>query len=215
MPGENQGKRSDPANLGCCVLGKLGKSASQRYFPQDTGFGPWEPGSELRDLHQRTQNQLAPLCPLPLGDIPTGLGLSVEAALELIQVPGCLLPWQRSSVLCIVTGMLGFANKVLCKGLHVFGRNNFTFFFTCTTLGTERDLASHFPCLGLRPWAFLEGTSWQLFIFLFPNIPSHRPPVHSPSKGKNGFSLTLSSGELSMFKKTGQIDCFNHLYTLG
>ena len=76
MPGENQGKGSDPANPGCYILGKLGKSASQRYFPQNTGFGPWEPGSELRDLHQCTQNQLTPLCPLPLGDTPMGLGLS-------------------------------------------------------------------------------------------------------------------------------------------
>ena len=118
----------------------------------------------------KTSSHLSAPC---LWEIPPWAWASlVEAALELIQVPGCLLPWQRSSVLCIVTGMLGFANKVLCKGLHVFGRNNSAFFFTCTTLGTKKDLASHFPCLGLRPWAFLEGTSWQHFIFLFPNIPS-------------------------------------------
>lgn len=69
--------------------------------------------------------------------------------------------------------MLGFANKVLCKGLHVFGRDNSAFFFSQITVGAvKRDLASHFLCLGLRPWAFLEGTSWQLYLSLVPNIPS-------------------------------------------
>lgn len=103
--------------------------------------------------------------------MPSQAWASAEAGLELIQAPSCLLPWQRSNELCIVTGMLGFANKVLCKGLHVFGRNNSAFFLTQLTLGAVRDLASRLPCLGLRPWVFLEGTSWQLFIFLFPNIP--------------------------------------------
>lgn len=108
--------------------------------------------------------------------------------------------------------MLGFPNKVLCKGLHVFGRNN-SAFLTPITLGAVRDLASHFLCLGLRPWAFLEGTSWQLFIFLFPNIPSP-PSCPHPLQRKEWF-FPWSLGELSMFRKTGQMDSFNRLYTLG
>lgn len=177
-PGESQGKGSGHDNLGCCVLGKLGKSANQKYFPKTQALDPGnlEVSSGIFINLHKTGSHLSTPC---LWEIPPrGLGLSVEAALELIQAPSCLLPWQHSSVLCIVTGMLGFANKVLCKGLHVFGRNNSAFFFTRITLGAVRDLASHFPWLGLRPWAFLEGTNWQLFIFLFPNTPS--PPSSCP-----------------------------------
>lgn len=124
---------------------------------------------------------------LTLWKMPPVLGFSAEAGLELIQAPSCLLPWQWSNVFCIVTGMLGFANKVLCKGLHVFGRNNSSFFVTLIILGAVSNLANHFLCLGLHPWAFLEGTSWQLFVFLFLNLPSAPHSCPLPLQRKEWF----------------------------
>lgn len=146
---------------------KFGLSGNREYFPKTRALDPGnlEGSSGLLGSIRKTS---FPSTPSPLfWELPPQAWASAEAGLELIQAPSCLLPWQRSSVLCIVTGMRGFANKVLCKGLHVFGRNNSAFFFTRITLGAVRDLASHFPCLGLCPWAFLEGTSWQPLFFNF------------------------------------------------
>lgn len=140
------------------------------------------------------------------------MSLSVEAALELIQAPSCLLPRQHSSVLCIVTGMLGFANKVLCKGLQVFGRNNSAFFFTGITLGIWQVTS---PVLAWAPGLSLKAQVGSFLFFYFQIYYHHLPPIYSPSKGKNGFSLTLRSDELRMFKKMGRMNCFKHLDTLG
>lgn len=71
------------------------------------------------------------------------------------------------------------------------------------------------PALACVPGLSLKAQIGSFLFFSFQIYHHHHPPVHSPSKGKNGFSLTLSSGELSMFKKMGQMDCFNHLYTFG
>lgn len=165
-------KWSGHANLGCSVLWKLGISDNGKYFLKTQPLDPWLPRRELRTPHRQTQNQLpAPCptsrrCPHRLGPLCQGRPQADSRA----QLPVAMATFQlalhsdRDARLC---------NKVLCKGLHVFGRDNSAFFFTWITLGAvRRDLASHFPCLGLRPWVFLEGTSWQLFIFLFPNIPS-------------------------------------------
>lgn len=41
----------------------------------------------LINIHEKYLSTPHLVCPLPLGDAPTGLGLSAEAGLELIQVP--------------------------------------------------------------------------------------------------------------------------------
>lgn len=141
---------------------ELGISGNRKYFlkMQAVDSSNLEESSGLLiNIHKTASH--------PLEDAPIVLGLSAEAGLELIQAPSCLLPWQWSNVLCIVTGMLGFVNKVLCKGLHVFGRNNSAFFFTLIILGAVSDLENPFLCLGLHPWAFLEGTSGSFLFFCF------------------------------------------------
>lgn len=84
------GKRARSCQTGVPYFVELGICVNRRYFlrTQVLDLGNLEGSSGLLiNIHEKYLSTPHLVCPLPLGDAPTGLGLSAEAGLELIQVP--------------------------------------------------------------------------------------------------------------------------------
>lgn len=84
------GKRGRSCQTGLPYFVELGISGKRKYFLRTQVLDPGNlEGSSglLINIHKNISPPPHLVCPLPLGDAPTGLSLSAEAGLELIQVP--------------------------------------------------------------------------------------------------------------------------------